>query len=79
MYRRERKQDKLADNAMLDAIVKKCGLEKVGDYYNGLCPLHVDKDPQFSINARKMTYRCSGCHRSGKIDSLYKLLFLDSE
>ncbi len=41
------------------------GLRRVGRRFTGLCPLHTEKSPSFSINPELQLYYCFGCHKSG--------------
>src|ERR1700730_17655304 len=40
-----------------------------GDSYAGLCPLHSEKTPSFSVHATRQFYHCFGCGLSGDVFS----------
>jgi DNA primase catalytic core len=42
-------------------------LKKVGKEYLGLCPLHEDHTPSFSVSAEKQLWKCFGCQRGGDV------------
>lgn len=42
-------------------------LRREGDSYVGLCPLHEETTPSFSLNARKGLWHCFGCNEGGNI------------
>jgi DNA primase catalytic core len=42
-------------------------LKKTGKEYLGLCPLHEDHTPSFSVNPQKQLWKCFGCQRGGDV------------
>lgn len=46
-------------------------LEKAGHRYRGLCPLHKEKTPSFSVDPSQGLYYCFGCGRGGDAIGLY--------
>jgi len=42
------------------------GLKRVGDKYSGLCPLHSESSPSFTVFA-DMRFHCFGCGSTGNI------------
>jgi DNA primase len=46
-------------------------LEKAGHRYRGLCPLHKEKTPSFSVDPTQGLYYCFGCGRGGDAIGLY--------
>jgi hypothetical protein len=49
-------------------------LKKKGQSYFGLCPIHGEKTPSFSVNPKKDKFKCFGCGASGDQIQLYALL-----
>ena len=45
------------------------GLKRVGDKYVGLCPLHGEKSPSFTVFP-DMRFNCFGCQAAGNIMQL---------
>lgn len=57
-------------------IAEKYGfsLKKKGDEFWCCCPFHKEKTPSFSVNPKKNSFCCLGCHESGdEIDFVMKL------
>lgn len=46
-------------------------LEKAGHRFRGLCPLHKEKTPSFSVDPAQGLYYCFGCGRGGDAIGLY--------
>jgi len=46
-------------------------LEKAGHRYRGLCPLHKEKTPSFSVDPVQGLYYCFGCGKGGDAIGLY--------
>lgn len=42
-------------------------LKPKGSKYWGLCPLHGEKTPSFSVSADKQLFYCFGCHAGGNV------------
>jgi len=42
-------------------------LRRTGKYLIGLCPLHEDRNPSFTVNPDKQTFYCYGCHAHGDV------------
>jgi DNA primase catalytic core len=42
-------------------------LKKSGKEYLGLCPLHEDHTPSFSVNEEKQLWKCFGCQKGGDV------------
>ena len=49
-------------------------LKKSGAEYKGLCPIHKEKTPSFSVNQNKGLFKCFGCGASGSIINLRMFL-----
>lgn len=45
-------------------------LRKRGNRYIGLCPLHSEKEPSFTIDPEKQLFHCFGCGQGGDIFTL---------
>ncbi len=46
-------------------------LQKAGHRYRGLCPLHKEKTPSFSVDPTQGLYYCFGCGRGGDAIGLH--------
>ncbi|MDO4493304.1 MAG: DNA primase [Clostridia bacterium] len=57
----------LAKNDIVSVISSYIELKPKGRRYWGLCPLHGEKTPSFSVNADKQLYYCFGCHAGGNV------------
>jgi len=42
-------------------------LKRVGRQLSGLCPLHSEKTPSFTVNPDKQVFYCHGCHQGGDV------------
>lgn len=49
-------------------------LKKTGKGYQGLCPLHQEKTPSFSVEPNQNLFYCFGCGRGGDAIRLHMLL-----
>ena len=49
-------------------------LRKAGRRHTGLCPLHREKTPSFSVDPDQGLFYCFGCGRGGDAIKLYMLL-----
>ncbi|MGB5880210.1 MAG: DNA primase [Thermoanaerobaculia bacterium] len=49
-------------------------LRKAGRRHTGLCPLHKEKTPSFSVDSTQGLYYCFGCGQGGDAIKLYMLL-----
>src|SRR5258708_13806546 len=50
---------------IIDVVSEFVKLKKRGANYLGLCPLHNEKTPSFTVSPSKEIYKCFGCGRSG--------------
>lgn len=49
--------------------------EEAGEWLNGLCPMHEDKNPSFGYNFRQDFFKClANCQDSGDLVKLYALV-----
>ena len=49
-------------------------LKKSGQRYSGLCPLHKEKTPSFSVDSAQGLFYCFGCGQGGDAIRLHELL-----
>ncbi|MEO5970436.1 MAG: DNA primase [Bdellovibrionia bacterium] len=52
---------------IIEIIGEHVVLRKSGANYNGLCPLHSERSPSFSVNEIKQLYHCYGCKAGGDV------------
>lgn len=57
-----------------DIAAEHTRLEKAGKRYKGLCPLHKEKTPSFSIEPDQGLFYCFGCGQGGDAIKLHMLL-----
>lgn len=58
----------ISDNVnLLEYIEHSIELRPKGKDYFGVCPLHIDKTPSFSVTPDKNSFFCFGCGRGGGI------------
>jgi DNA primase len=50
---------------MVELVGSRTDLRRVGTRWTGLCPLHEERTPSFSVNAEHGLYHCFGCDASG--------------
>ena len=56
-------------NDIVEVISGYVRLQKKGSNYFGLCPLHYEKSPSFSVSPGKQMYYCFGCGAGGFVIS----------
>ncbi len=63
-------------NTDLVSLVRSKGvqLKKNGKGYKGVCPLHDDDDPSFSVNPEKNLWNCFGCDKGGDVIRFVELI-----
>ena len=54
-------------NDIVDLISTYVPLKKKGSSYFGLCPVHNEKTPSFSVSRDKQMYYCFGCGAGGNV------------
>jgi len=52
---------------IVDVVSRYTDLRRRGDEYIGLCPLHKEKTPSFTVDAVKQVYHCFGCGAGGDV------------
>ncbi|MHB9134555.1 MAG: CHC2 zinc finger domain-containing protein [Armatimonadota bacterium] len=52
---------------LLPVIQQHTTLKKAGGQFVGLCPLHQEKTPSFSVNPDKGVWHCFGCGKGGDV------------
>ena len=50
-------------------------LKQRGNQLYGLCPLHSEKTPSFSVDPEAGTFYCFGCQKGGDVIQLVRLLY----
>src|SRR3954451_22119437 len=50
---------------MVELVGARSDLRRVGSRWTGLCPLHDERTPWFSVSAENKLYHCFGCQESG--------------
>lgn len=59
---------------IVDVASDNTRLRKAGRRYSGLCPLHKEKTPSFSVDPDQGLFYCFGCGRGGDAIKLHMLL-----
>ncbi len=54
-------------NDIVDVVSQYVKLTRKGSSYFGLCPLHNEKTPSFSVTPSKQMYYCFGCGAGGNV------------
>ena len=69
-------------NDIVEVISETVRLKKYGRNYMGLCPLHHEKSPSFSVAVDKQIYKCFGCGEAGNVITFVmknrNLIFVDA-
>ncbi len=53
--------------SIVDAVSRYVDLRRSGKEFIGLCPLHAEKTPSFTVNGEKGLFYCHGCHEGGDV------------
>lgn len=53
--------------SLVDVVSEYTALRKRGSRLVGLCPLHNEKTPSFSIDEEKQLFHCFGCNTGGDV------------
>lgn len=53
--------------SIVSVIGERVSLRKAGKEYIGLCPLHIEKTPSFTVNEEKGVFYCHGCGEDGDV------------
>ena len=67
MYSREVIDEVISRNDIVDVISGYVKLKKNGSSYTGLCPVHNEKSPSFSVSGQRQLYHCFGCGVGGNV------------
>ena len=59
---------------IVDIASEHTRLRKAGRRYSGLCPIHKEKTPSFSVDPDRGLFYCFGCGRGGDAIKLYMTL-----
>lgn len=57
---------------IVEVIGRYVKLQKRGNTWVGLCPMHQEKTPSFHVIPTKQIYHCFGCQKSGDVFSFLK-------
>jgi DNA primase len=57
------------NHIIVDEAARDTKLKRRGKEYYGVCPLHEDSDPSFSVDPKKGVFWCYGCEQGGDIIS----------
>ena len=57
---------------LLDIVREHVVLRHVGSNHVGLCPLHSERGPSFTVSERKQVFHCHGCKKGGDLLNFYQ-------
>ena len=66
-------KERVRDANLLEAVCRQHGIELRGDsgqYLQGLCPLHDESNPSFTVYPRDQRFYCFGCQKAGGVSEL---------
>ena len=70
-------EDKIAEvrerTSIVELVSRYTALKRTGRNHMGLCPLHSEKTPSFSVSEERGFFHCFGCQASGDV---FKFLML---
>jgi putative DNA primase/helicase len=58
---------------LIEVVEQYTELRQAGSEYVGLCPLHEEDSPSFSVNADKGVFHCFGCNAGGDVFKFLEL------
>jgi DNA primase len=58
------------EKLLIDVFGDYTTLVKTGGKLWGLCPMHAEETPSFYIDAKRNTWHCFGCEKSGEVGTL---------
>ena len=53
--------------SLVDVVSEYTSLKKRGSRWIGLCPLHAERTPSFSVDEDKQLFHCFGCNTGGDV------------
>jgi hypothetical protein len=60
---------------LINFILKRVKLHKVGSVYQGLCPFHGERNPSFTVFPDKQSWFCFGCGARGDVFDFVRLYY----
>jgi DNA primase len=53
--------------SILDVVQEYATLKRLGSYWKGYCPLHLEKTASFTVSPHREIYYCFGCAKGGDV------------
>lgn len=60
--------------SIIEIVSRYTDLKGSGREHLGLCPLHAEKSPSFTVNEEKGLFYCHGCHQGGDVIHFVELM-----
>ncbi len=60
--------------SIVEVVSGYTSLRRSGKEYTGLCPLHAEKTPSFTVSEDKGVFYCHGCHQGGDVIHFVELM-----